>query len=427
MPERFSTASEKVVSLSDRLGKSGILTVNGGSSSLKFALFDWKPSAGQDLEPVAAGRIERIGLADARAVIKAPSGGKDESMPVNAPDLGAAAEGLIDWLKRHDHITRLAAVGHRIVHGGPRYDHPERITDELVAELRRICPLDVDHLPAEIDLIERFQRLLPDVTQVACFDTAFHRDMPRVAQLIAIPRRFETAGVRRYGFHGLSYAYLMRELERLEGTRAGAGRVILAHLGSGASMAAVRDSKCIDTTMGLTPASGLVMATRCGDVDPGLPFFLAQSAGVTTEEFHRMVNHESGLLGVSETSPDLRDLLEQQPHDRLAAEAVSVFFYHAKKSIGALAAALGGLDVLVFSGGIGENSAEARARICEGLGFLGITLDAARNKAGEPVISADGSRVRVRVIRTDEEMMIASSVAGILAGPLTREAIEETR
>jgi acetate kinase len=415
LSDPLSNTSEDGVNLSNRPDPSCVLTVNGGSSSLKFALFEWKPSPESDLERLLAGRVERIGLPDARALVSGPDGKVRETWPVNARDLGAAAQVLIDWLERDDMTARLAGVGHRVVHGGPRYYRPEPITAEVIAELRELCPLDVDHLPAEIDLIERFQRLWPQLPQVACFDTGFHHDMPRVAQIVAIPRRFEAAGVRRYGFHGLSYAFLMKELERLAGAETAAGRVILAHLGSGASMAAVRDGKCIDTTMGLTPASGLVMATRTGDIDPGLPWFLAQSAGIATEQFHALVNHESGLLGVSETSPDLRDLLARQDQDVRAAEAVEVFFYHAKKTIGALAAALGGLDTLVFSGGIGENSAEARDRICEGLGFLGVDLDPARNNAGDPLISTDVSRARVRVIRTDEEMMIAHDVAYMLA------------
>ena len=316
---------------------------------------------------------------------------------MSAPDLGAAAEAFITWLDKHVGRSAIAGVGHRVVHGGPRYYRPEPITAELIAELRRICPLDVEHLPAEIDLIERFQKLLPGLCQVACFDTSFHHDMPRVAQIVAVPRRFEASGVRRYGFHGLSYSFLVEELERLVGPQAAAGRVILAHLGSGASLAAVYEKKCVDTTMGLTPASGVVMSTRTGDIDPGLPWFLAQIAGTTPEQFHALANHESGLLGVSETSPDLRDLLARQGQDHRAAEAVALFFYHAKKAIGALAAALGGLDILVFSGGIGENSAEARARICAGLEFLGIRLDPVRNLANEPVVTADGSRVQVRV------------------------------
>ncbi len=343
-----------------------------------------------------------------------------DTWPASVSDLGAAAEVVIDWLEKHVGSEALAGVGHRVVHGGPRYHRPELVTTELLSELRRICPLDVDHLPAEIALIERFQRLLSGLPQVACFDTGFHHDMPRVAQIVAIPRRYEAAGVRRYGFHGLSYTYLMEELVRLVGNDAASGRVILAHLGSGASLAAVHDRKCVDTTMGLTPASGVVMATRTGDIDPGLPGFLAQTTGMTTEKFHSLVNHESGLLGVSETSPDLRDLLARQEHDHRAAEAVALFFYHVKKAIGALAAALGGLDILVFSGGIGENSCEARTRICAGLEFLGITLDPVRNQNGEPVITADGSRVQVRMIRTDEESMIARDVNRLLATASSR-------
>jgi acetate kinase len=400
--------------------RSCILTVNGGSSSLKFALFDRTLTEGNSPVRRLAGRIERIGLPDARATVAGPDGKVWDEWSASVPDLAAAAEVLIDWLEKHVGSVALAGVGHRVVHGGPRYYRPEVITPELIAELRRICPLDVDHLPAEIALIERFQRLLASVPQVACFDTGFHHDMPRVAQIVAIPRRYEAVGVRRYGFHGLSYAYLMEELERLVGREAATRRVILAHLGSGASLAAVHERRCVDTTMGLTPASGVVMATRTGDIDPGLPWFLAQTSGTTTEQFHSLLNHESGLLGVSETSPDLRDLLARQEHDIRAAEAVALFFYTVKKAIGAMAAALGGLDILVFSGGIGENSAEARARICEGLEFLGIALDPLRNQAGEPVITTEGSHAQVRVIQTDEESIIARDVARLLTAVESR-------
>jgi acetate kinase len=408
-----------VAKVSNRPERSCILTVNGGSSSLKFAVFAEKSPANHLLERLVAGRIERIGLPDARATVSSPDGQLRDTWPVNAPELGAAAEALINWLENHVGYGALNGVGHRVVHGGPRYHRPALITAELIAELRRICPLDVDHLPAEIALIERFQRLLPGLPQVACFDTGFHHDMPRVAQIVAIPRRYEALGVRRYGFHGLSYTYLIEELERLVGPEAASGRVILAHLGSGASLAAVHQKKCVDTTMGLTPASGVVMATRTGDIDPGLPWFLAQTSGTTPEQFHSLVNHESGLLGVSETSPDLRDLLARQEQDNRAAEAVSLFFYHTRKAIGALAAALGGLEILIFSGGIGENSTEARARICEGLEFLGVVLDPARNKAGGTVITAEKARVQVRVIRTDEESVIAQAVVRLLAGAST--------
>jgi acetate kinase len=399
----------------NRPARSCILTVNGGSSSLKFAVFDYQQAHTGSPERLIAGKIERIGLPDARVTISGPGGKVTETSNVDVSDLGASADLLITWLDKHVGCEALAGVGHRVVHGGPRYHRPEPITAEVIAELRRLGPLDVDHLPGEVALIERFQRLRPGLFQIACFDTGFHHDMPRVAQIVPIPRRYQAAGVRRYGFHGLSYAYLVEELARVAGPEAARGRVILAHLGSGASLAAVRHGKSVDTTMGLTPASGIVMATRTGDLDPGLPFFLAECSGMTTERFHAVVNHESGLLGVSEISPDLRDLLARQKHDDRAAEAVALFFYQARKAIGALAAALGGLDILVFSGGIGENSAEARARICEGLEFLGISLHQGRNQANEPVISAGDARTDVRIIRTDEESMIALDVAGLLA------------
>ena len=283
--------------------------------------------------------------------------------------------------------------------------------------LSLIVPYDPDHLPGEIAAIEAFRRLDPDLPQVACFDTAFHHDLPRVARIIPIPRRYEAAGVRRYGFHGLSYAYLMEELARVAGERAARGRVILAHLGAGASLAAVRDGRCIETTMSLTATSGLVMGTRCGDLDPEVARFLMRSEGMTLDRFHDLVNHESGLLGVSETSSDFRDLLARQAGDDRAAEAIALFCYRARTALGAMAAALGGLDTLVFAGGIGEHSPEARRLVCAGMEFLGIVLDDRRNAAGAPVISAQDARAVVRVIPTDEEAMIARSAAELIARP----------
>jgi acetate kinase len=250
---------------------------------------------------------------------------------------------------------------------------------------------------------------------VACFDTAFHSGMPSVAKLVPIPRRYYTKGVQRYGFHGLSYAYLLEELARIAGQEAANGRVILAHLGNGASLAALKDGRSIDTSMGFTPAAGLVMSTRTGDLDPGVMSFLARTEAMTATDFHRIVNHESGLLGVSELSSDMRDLLSREVAEVRAAEAVALFCYQAKKWMGAFAAALGGLDTLVFSAGIGERSATIRARICEGLDFLGIELHDARNAAHAAVISTDASRVTVRVMRTDEELMIARSVSRVLS------------
>ncbi|MGD0615505.1 MAG: acetate/propionate family kinase, partial [Verrucomicrobiota bacterium] len=291
---------------------------------------------------------------------------------------------------------------------------PEVVTQELLEELHRISPNDPDHLPREIELIETFRQRHPKLPQVACFDTAFHQTMPRVAKLLPIPRRFDAKGIQRYGFHGLSYAYLMEELARLGDPAASKGRVILAHLGNGASIAAVRDGKSIDTSMGFTPTAGLVMSTRSGDLDPGLAPYLARTEQITAKQFYEMVNHKSGLLGVSEISSDLRDLLAQEAGDVRAAEAVALFCYQAKKWIGSFAAALGGLDTLVFAGGIGENAPIVRARICAGLGFLGIELDETRNAKTAAVISPDAGRVKVRVIRTDEELMIARSVRRVL-------------
>jgi acetate kinase len=320
----------------------------------------------------------------------------------------------VELLEQKSGASAVSAIGHRVVHGGPRYRDPQRVDDAMIQELRRISSFAPNHLPSEIALMEVFTKIFPQVPQIACFDTAFHHSMPRVAKLLPIPRRYEAKGVQRYGFHGLSYEYLMEELARLGDPAATTGRVILAHLGSGASMAAVRDGKSLDTSMGFTPAAGLMMSTRSGDLDPGLVAFLGRSEQMSETQFDRMIHHESGLLGVSEISSDMRDLLSQETSDVRAAEAVALFCYQAKTWIGSFAAALGGLDTLVFAGGIGENAPIVRARICEGLGFLGLELNEAHNKETAAVISTDGSRVTVRVIRTDEELMIARSVCRVL-------------
>jgi acetate kinase len=387
-----------------------ILTINGGSSSIKFAVFE----AGDSLRRIVEGAIERIGLAGATFRVKGADPASNLSRAVTAPDHLAAVTALMAWIEERGIRDALAAVGHRVVHGGPKYSKPVRITADVIEELRRLGPFDPEHLPSEILLTEAFGRRFPDLPQVACFDTAFHHDLPRVAQLIPIPRRYEAQGVRRYGFHGLSYAYLMGELVRLAGTQAAAGRVILAHLGNGASLAAIRDGHSLDTSMSFTPTAGVPMSTRSGDLDPGVLWYLARTEGLDARQLDEMVNIQSGLLGVSETSYDMRDLLEREAHDVRAAEAVALFCYQVKKWIGAFAAALGGLDTLVFAGGIGEHAPAIRARTCDGLGFLGIELDAKRNAASEGVISAAASRVAVRVIRTDEAWMIATSVSRLL-------------
>ena len=385
-----------------------VLTINGGSSSIKFALYQ----VGEPLKRGLYGKVDRIGLSGTNLSFN-DSTGKKHDRSLTAADHKSAANCLIDWLEGQKGFESVQAVGHRVVHG-MKHTEPELVTQELLDELHRIRPYDPDHLPREIELIEAFRQRHPKLQQVACFDTAFHQTMPRVAKLLPIPRRFDAKGVQRYGFHGLSYAYLMEELARLGDPAASKGRIILAHLGNGASLAAVRDGKSIDTSMGFTPTAGLVMSTRSGDLDPGLAPYLARTEQVTTKQFYEMVNHESGLLGVSETSSDMRDLCASEATDVRAAEAVELFCYQAKKWIGSFAAALGGLDTLVFAGGIGENAPLVRARICAGLNFLGLELNESRNTQIAGVISKDASRVTVRVIRTDEELMIARSVSRIL-------------
>ena len=387
-----------------------VLTINGGSSSIKFALFEF----GDSLQRILDGAIERIGLPEGALRVKGLNQVDNFSRSVRAPDHTVAVGALMDWIEERSGRDRLTAVGHRVVHGGPKYYEPQRITAEMVEELRRLSPFDPDHMPEEILLTEAFHRRFPDLPQVACFDTAFHHDLPQVARLLPIPRRYEAQGVRRYGFHGLSYAFLVEELARLGDPAATTGRVILAHLGNGASLAAVRDGKSVDTSMSFTPTAGVPMSTRSGDLDPGLVWYLARTEGLDAKGFNEMVNFQSGLLGMSETSSDMRDLLQRETQDVRAAEAVALFCYQVKKWIGAFAAALGGLDTLVFAGGIGENAPTARARICDGLQFLGIELEEKRNAANEGVISAAASRVTVRVIRTDEEQMIAKTVCRVL-------------
>ncbi len=378
-----------------------VLTINAGSSSIRFAIF----GAGQQPTRLLQGKMDRIGSGDATLTV-----GHGDSAPTqikaDIKDPAAAIDFLLDWLESQPLFKTLDGVGHRVVHG-MLHSAPERVTAALLSELKSIVPFDPEHMPREIELIEALQRRYSRLPQVACFDTAFHRSMPRVATQLPIPRRYATKGVQRYGFHGLSYTFLMRELARLGDPAAERGRVILAHLGSGASLAAVRDGRCIDTSMGFTPTAGLVMGTRSGDLDPGLMSYLALTEAMDTMQFQTMVNHQSGMLGISESSADVRDLLERESSDPRAAEALALFCYQAKKWIGSFAAALGGVDTLVFAGGIGENAAPVRKRICDGLNFLGIEIDENANGRNVARISTDTGSVAVRVIRTDEEAVIA--------------------
>lgn len=394
----------------ESLSNASVLTINAGSSSLKFSLF----RAGETLQRVLAGKFERIGLPDGELSVTDFTSAKPDRRNHPAPTHVACVPTLMELVQQRIGAAMPMAIGHRVVHGGMRYGEPERVSDEMLLELRRLSPFAPEHLPAEISLIEELGRQYPRVPQVACFDTAFHHDLPRVAKLLPIPRRYLAMGVQRYGFHGLSYTYLMQELERVAGVTAAAGRVVLAHLGHGASMAAVRNGKCIDTTMAFTPAAGLMMSTRSGDLDPGLVAYFARTEGMNAEQFDEMVNAKSGLLGVSEISSDTRDLQAREKSDVRAAEALALFCYQAKKWMGALAATLGGLDTLVFAGGIGENSASIRARICDGLGFLGIELEQSQNEANASVITKKSSKTIVRVIPTDEELFIAQCACTLL-------------
>lgn len=385
-----------------------ILVLNTGSSSIKCALFEGSSDESAPRRKLT-GSIGGIGTRTSDLAIQV-AGAPSQRRQISAPDHNAAIAQLIESLREHDGLEKFRAIGHRIVHGGPNHFEPQRIDQNLLDDLRSIIAFAPEHLPQAIAMIEAMGRQFPDVPQVACFDTAFHKDLPAAARMLPLPRKLWELGVRRYGFHGLSYEYLMRELARVGKPGEAQGRVILAHLGNGASLAAVNHGKPVDTTMGMTPAGGLVMSSRTGDLDPGLVLFLERSQHLSAEQFHRMVNHESGLLGISQTSSDMRQLISASATDLRAAEAVEMFCYSARKWIGSFTAALGGLDTLVFSGGIGENQVEVRKRICDQLGFIGIRLDDARNVNNAPIISRDTSPVTVRVIPTDEEITIFRAV-----------------
>jgi acetate kinase len=396
---------------------SRILTINSGSSSIKFAVFE----IGTSLQRLLSGTIERIGLDGSTFHAEDAAGRPLAQERSDLPTHDAALRTLLDWLQERVQRAELSGVGHRVVLGGARYAGPRVITPDVIAELRQLAPLAPEHMPQEIAAIEAAAAAYPGVPQVACFDTAFHRRMPLVAQRYPLPRAIQEAGVLRFGFHGLSYEYLIHELRRVAGAEVADGRVILAHLGNGASMAALRHGASVDTTMGFTPTGGLMMATRTGDLDPDVIFYLITQRGMTPAQAHQLVSHQAGLLGVSGSSPDMRDLLHSEATDAPAAEAVELFCYQAKKFLGALAAVLDGLDTLVFTAGIGEHAAPVRWRICAGMSYLGIQLDPTRNAANDAVISHPTSRVTVRVMQTNEELMIARHAAHLI-GALRADA-----
>lgn len=387
-----------------------ILTINTGSSSLKVALYEVDREETRQL----LSEVTRIGIAGSRFRMTDARGVTLVDQGEEFSDHGAALEAVLAWLKSNRPDLSLTAVGHRVVHGGPHASEPQRITPELISTLQKLVPIAPGHLPQAIQAIQVMGKAYPDLAQVACFDTAFHRSMPRSAQIYPLPRHLADEGVIRYGFHGLSYEYIIQQLRDAAAEEA-QGRVIIAHLGNGASMAAVRGGISVDTTMGFTPAGGLMMGTRPGDLDPGVLLYLLVERKVTPTALSELINKQAGLLGVSGTSEDMHDLLERESVDEHAAQAIALFCYQAKKYLGALAATLGGLDTFVFTGGIGEHAAPIRLRICEGLEFLGIRLDPVRNEAHASVISSADSSVTVRVIHTDEDLMIAQHTRDLLA------------
>ena len=382
-----------------------ILTLNRGSATLKAALYDVNP----EIKPALSIKIDRIDFPGTQITIKDGAGKMLlESSPPRA-DSEATLQLVFNWLDSHNFLANLLAAGHRLVHGGVQFQEPVTITPQVLAELEKLTPLDPDHLPAALGVICFVAKKLTGVPQIGCFDTAFHRSLPKVARMYALPREYFEEGVMRFGFHGLSYEYILDELRRLDGALAD-GRVIIAHLGNGASMVAVRNGESADTSMGFTPLEGLVMGTRSGDVDPGALLYLLGHGKMAAADLDECLNKRSGLLGVSGSSEDMRDLLEKSSRDKHAAEAVELFCYRAKKYLGAYAAALGGVDVVVFAGGIGEKAAPVRQKICEGLEFLGIQLNPQRNQGNESVISSASSRVKVRVIETNEDLTIVRHV-----------------
>jgi len=387
-----------------------VLTMNRGSGTLKAAVYEVTDTT----RLVLSIRVERTGAPDARIrIVNATSTTLFDS-GVDGSRTDADLEAIFAWLSGQGHTSRMIAVGHRLVHGGSRYTEPQEITPEVLSKLQELAQLDPDHTPEAIRGIQFIGWRFPGLPQVAAFDTAFHASLPNVARMYALPRKMYEEGIRRYGFHGLSCESIVQKLRAKDGASA-EGRTIIAHLGSGSSMTAVQDGKSVDTSMGFTPLEGLVMGTRSGDVDPGVVVYLLDHGRISAEErIGDLLNKESGLLGVSETSADMRDLLQREARDSRAAEAIELFCYRAKKYVGAYAAVLGGLDALVFSGGIGENAPQVRERICSGLGFLGVELDSSLNQRNAELISSPRSRVRVRIIQTDEDWMIAQHVLAVL-------------
>ena len=386
------------------MGKN-IITINAGSSSVKFTVYDTTGSS------IFSGEIKNIGLENTNFKVNDKENNQILSEEVEASSHAEATKLLTDWITKNLNNDEISAIGHRVVHGGPDYCSPIVIDDQVLNNLTKLIPLDPDHLPVEIELINALKQVFPKAIQVACFDTAFHHDMPAVAQLLPIPKYLRDKGLKRYGFHGLSYEYIMSQLAS---QNLNAGKVVVAHLGSGSSLAAIKDGRSIDTTMGLSPAGGLIMSTRSGDIDPSLAVYLARYENFDAEQLSDLFNNKSGLLGLSGESADMKYLIEIEDTNPDAKNAVDMFCYQVKQFIGSYAATMGGIDRLVFTGGIGEAAPKIRQRVCESLQFLGIDIDESLNQAGEQKISSGSSRVPVFIIPTDESKSIFNGVNKII-------------
>jgi acetate kinase len=383
-----------------------LLTINCGSSSLKFSLY----RAGS-LQQELSGSVDAIGSTTSKLVIT----NQEKSLPGHAggfKNLDAAVKAVIRWVKKSQYNNGLLAIGHRLVQGGPNHRAPQLITDDLLKTLQQFIYLAPNHLPDEIKAIKAFRQAFPQLPQVACFDTAFHADMPDEAKYYPLPDKYREQGLLHYGFHGLSYQYIMQKLAA-DGVKVKEQKIIIAHLGNGASMAAVKNGISIETTMGLSPIGGLVMGTRSGDLDPGVVLFLLKQGRLTATQLDTLLSKESGLKAIAGKS-DVQQLLATEEHDAKARAAITLFCYQARKFIGSLAAAMGGLDRLVFTGGIGEHSAVIRERICHDLEFLGIYIDQKLNSRNSDDISSSTGKVKVMVIKTNEEEMIAQHTQTII-------------
>ncbi len=399
-----------------------ILTINSGSSSLKFSLHQIN-SEKEVLE--LNGELADIGMKKGTFAVYNGHGKKIKENETQIRDHNHSLKLLFDFLKKNFPEKSLDAVGHRIVHGGVKFRKPIMLTNSDISSLEEIIPLAPEHLPHEIKAVKIVKDRFPGLNQIACFDTSFHRQMPGVAQKYPLPERMRNDGICRYGFHGLSYEYILQELEKEAGSEISRGRIIIAHLGNGASMAAVKERKSQDTTMGFTPSGGLIMSTRSGDLDPGVIIYLQKEKKLNIDEINKLVNEESGLMGISGKSSDMKELLESENRNDKAALAINMFCYQAKKYLGALTSVLGGLDTLIFTGGIGENSSEIRQRICQNMDYLGITLNDEKNKGNEKIISTGKSKVTVRVMKTNEELMISRHSYGILKERKSGEKLYE--